>query len=123
MNENIKDWSAGLTAYIHARKFPQTGKKAMSQRYFGSMVADVHRTLLYGGICLYPPTKDAPNGELRLLCQCAPIAFIVEQAGGHATSGKRPILHITPKDIHQRCPFYVGSKKDVEELLTYLDKE
>ncbi|KAK6060736.1 fructose-1,6-bisphosphatase, partial [Cooperia oncophora] len=118
-----KHWSKGLAKYIHERKFPPAGKKSMAQRYVGSMVADIHRTILNGGIFLYPPTKDAPNGKLRLLYECAPIAFIIEQAGGLATTGKRNLLDVVPEDIHQRTPFYVGSKHDVEELLTYLDSE
>ncbi|XGW32653.1 hypothetical protein V3C99_017303 [Haemonchus contortus] len=115
-----KHWSKGLTEYIHTRKFPKEGKKAMVQRYVGSMVADIHRTLLYGGIFLYPPTKDAPNGKLRLLYECAPISFLIEQAGGLATTGKTPVLDVVPEDIHQRCPLYMGSKKDIEELLSYI---
>ncbi|PIO70747.1 fructose-1,6-bisphosphatase [Teladorsagia circumcincta] len=95
----------------------------MVQRYVGSMVADVHRTILNGGIFLYPPTKDAPNGKLRLLYECAPISFIIEQAGGLATTGKGPILDVVPEEIHQRTPLYMGSKKDIEELLHYLDKD
>lgn len=118
-----KHWSKGLSEYVRTRKFPESGKKAMVQRYVGSMVADIHRTMLNGGIFLYPPTKDAPKGKLRLLYECAPIAYIVEQAGGIATTGEGHILDVVPEEIHQRSPLYMGSKKDVEELLTYLAKD
>ena len=73
-----------------------------SSRYIGSMVADVHRTLMKGGVFLYPPTKDHPDGKLRLLYEANPVAFLIEQAGGVATSGKQRILDIAPESIHQR---------------------
>ncbi|MTV28674.1 hypothetical protein FTX61_25335 [Nitriliruptoraceae bacterium ZYF776] len=84
------------------------------------MVADVHRTILNGGIFLYPPTVSAPNGKLRLLYECNPMAYIIEQAGGLATTGKERILDIQPTQIHQRAPIILGSKLDVEEALEYL---
>ncbi|XP_026325734.1 fructose-1,6-bisphosphatase 1-like [Hyposmocoma kahamanoa] len=84
------------------------------------MVADVHRTIKYGGIFMYPATKSSPNGKLRLLYECNPMSFIVTEAGGMATNGKIPILDIQPTSIHQRAPCYLGSKKDIEELLSYL---
>uniref|UniRef100_A0A183CK99 Fructose-1,6-bisphosphatase isozyme 2 n=1 Tax=Globodera pallida TaxID=36090 RepID=A0A183CK99_GLOPA len=117
-----KKWSKGITEYIRTRKFPDEGKSAYGQRYVGSMVADVHRTLLYGGIFMYPATTDAPNGKLRLLYECNPMAFIMENAGGMANTGKGPILDIHPKSIHQRTPIFLGSKDDVEELLGYIQK-
>ena len=80
-----------------------------SMRYVGSMVADFHRTLLKGGIFLYPPTADSPNGKLRLLYEANPIAFLAEQAGGSATDGTRRILDIQPSNIHQRTALVVGS--------------
>jgi len=117
-----KKWSKGITEYIHSRKFPVEGKSALAQRYVGSMVADVHRTLLYGGIFMYPATSDAPNGKLRLLYECNPMAYIIENAGGLATSGNVPILDIQPQSIHQRAPIFLGSEEDVNELLGYLQK-
>ncbi|KAL3095320.1 hypothetical protein niasHS_007419 [Heterodera schachtii] len=117
-----KKWSKGITEYIRSRKFPEEGKSAYGQRYVGSMVADVHRTLLYGGIFMYPATTDAPNGKLRLLYECNPMAFVMENAGGKAHSGKCPILDIQPKSIHQRAPIFLGSKEDVEELLECIRK-
>lgn len=87
-----------------------------SQRYVGSMVADVHRNLIKGGIFMYPATIDKPKGKLRLLYECNPFAFIVEVAGGKATNGKERILDVTPTELHQRSAFFVGSKKMMEEL-------
>lgn len=87
-----------------------------TQRYIGSMVADVHRNLIKGGIFMYPGTMDRPNGKLRLLYECNPFAFIVEVAGGKATNGKERILDIQPTELHQRTPFFIGSKLMMEEL-------
>ncbi|CAH0725027.1 unnamed protein product, partial [Brenthis ino] len=113
------EWSEGLKNYIEEKKRPKTGK-AYGARYVGSMVADVHRTIKYGGIFLYPATKSAPKGKLRLLYECNPMAFIVSEAGGLASSGTKPILDIQPTSIHERVPCYLGSKLDVEELLNFL---
>ena len=85
-----------------------------SSRYIGSMVSDFHRTMLKGGIFLYPPTEANPKGKLRLLYEANPIAFLTEQAGGLATNGDIPILDIKPKEIHQRTPLVVGSKVEME---------
>jgi fructose-1,6-bisphosphatase I len=85
-------------------------------RYIGSLVADFHRNLLKGGIYLYPATAKDKNGKLRLMYECNALAFIAEQAGGEATNGTQRILEIIPKDLHQRTPFYVGSKKMVEKV-------
>lgn len=87
-----------------------------TQRYIGSMVADVHRNLIKGGIFMYPGTTDKPKGKLRLLYECNPFAFIVEVAGGKATNGKERILDVQPTELHQRSPFFVGSKLMMEEL-------
>ena len=81
------------------------------------MVADMHRTLLYGGIFMYPATKDARNGKLRLLYECNPMAYVIEKAGGLATNGTESILDLTPTTIHQRSPIFIGSKLDVEDLM------
>jgi fructose-1,6-bisphosphatase I len=87
-----------------------------TQRYIGSMVADVHRNLIKGGIFMYPGTVDKPKGKLRLLYECNPFAFIVEVAGGKATNGKERILDIQPNELHQRSPLFIGSKDMMEEL-------
>ena len=91
-----------------------------TQRYIGSMVADVHRNLIKGGIFMYPTTADKPKGKLRLLYECNPLAFIMEVAGGKATNGKERILDLQPTQLHQRTPFFIGSKLMMEELETYL---
>ncbi|XP_068622588.1 fructose-1,6-bisphosphatase 1 [Battus philenor] len=113
------EWEKGLANYIESKKRPKTGK-AYGARYVGSMVADVHRTIKYGGIFMYPATKSAPKGKLRLLYECNPMSFIVTEAGGLATNGNIPVLDIKPTSIHERAPCYLGSKNDVEELLQYL---
>jgi fructose-1,6-bisphosphatase I len=87
-----------------------------TQRYIGSMVADVHRNLIKGGIFMYPGTTDKPKGKLRLLYESNPFAFIVEVAGGKATDGVQPILDIIPKELHQRTPLFIGSKGMMEDL-------
>lgn len=91
-----------------------------SGRYIGSLVADFHRNLLKGGIYIYPKTKNSPNGKLRLMYECNALAFIVEQAGGSATDGSQRILDIQPTEIHQRVPFYVGSKDMVVKANEFL---
>ncbi|HXB05875.1 MAG TPA: class 1 fructose-bisphosphatase [Puia sp.] len=91
-----------------------------TQRYIGSMVSDVHRNLIKGGIFMYPGTAGRPSGKLRLLYECNPFAFITEVAGGKATDGKQRILDIQPTMLHQRSPFFVGSRLMMEELETYL---
>jgi fructose-1,6-bisphosphatase I len=92
--------------------------RAYSSRYIGSLVADFHRTLLKGGIFLYPPTRTHPQGKLRLLYEANPMAFIAEQAGGRATNGQGRILEIQPQDIHQRTPLVLGSQAEVEAFET-----
>jgi fructose-1,6-bisphosphatase I len=92
-----------------------------SSRYIGSLVADFHRTLLKGGVFLYPPTKSHPGGKLRLLYEANPIAFIAEQAGGIANDGARRILDIVPTSIHQRTPLMVGGEEEMNLLATITD--
>ncbi|MDG6334685.1 class 1 fructose-bisphosphatase [Glaesserella parasuis] len=100
-------------------KFCQEEDKAKgrpySSRYIGSLVSDVHRNLLKGGIYIYPSTKSHPNGKLRLLYEGNPMAFLAEQAGGMATDGFNPILDIKPTELHQRVPFFVGSTAMVQK--------
>ncbi|WP_245975179.1 class 1 fructose-bisphosphatase [Deminuibacter soli] len=91
-----------------------------TERYIGSMVADVHRNLIKGGIFMYPGTTAKPEGKLRLLYECNPFAFIAEVAGGKATDGHRRILDIQPTHLHQRSPFFTGSKHMMEELEQHL---
>lgn len=96
-----------------------TGKsgKTFSSRYVGSMVGDVHRTLLYGGVFGYPGDTKNVNGKLRLLYEGAPMSFIMEQAGGVSTTGKKRVMDITPDYVHQRVPIVMGSKNDIEEVI------
>lgn len=94
-----------------------------TQRYIGSMVADVHRNLIKGGLFMYPGTTDKPKGKLRLLYECNPFAFIVEVAGGRATDGKQSILDVVPTELHQRTPFFIGSNKMMDELEACLRTE
>lgn len=106
--------------YLESIKYPKGDRKPYSARYIGSMVADVHRTLLYGGIFGYPDDKKSKSGKLRLLYEAFPMAFLTEQAGGIATTGTGRILDVQPKSIHERCPVFLGSKEDVEELCVSL---
>ena len=110
-------YAEGVKEYIQIcqNKTAETGGP-YTQRYIGSMVADVHRNLIKGGIFMYPATTDKQKGKLRLLYECNPFAFIVEVAGGKATNGKERILDIEPNELHQRSAFYVGSKLMMEEL-------
>ena len=91
-----------------------------SARYVGSLVADFHRNLLYGGILLYPPSVRSPRGKLRVLCEAAPLAFVAEQAGGAASDGLRRIMEITPTGLHDRTPLVLGSTEDVRECEQFI---
>eukprot|EP01103_Thecamoeba_quadrilineata_P002713 TRINITY_DN12618_c0_g1_i1.p1 TRINITY_DN12618_c0_g1~~TRINITY_DN12618_c0_g1_i1.p1 ORF type:complete len:335 (-),score=57.86 TRINITY_DN12618_c0_g1_i1:66-1070(-) len=113
---NAMYWLEPTKKYVDSIKFPQAPKKPYSHRYVGSMVADVHRTLIYGGIFMYPGDKNSKNGKLRLLYEANPMAMVMEQAGGKATTGTQRILEIQPTEVHQRVSVYLGSKEDVEEL-------
>ena len=103
-------------------KFCQEEKddRPYTSRYIGSLVSDFHRNMIKGGIFLYPETTKNQKGKLRLLYECNPIAFICEQAGGLATNGNVNILDINPKELHQRTPFYCGSKKMVQQLQKFI---
>jgi fructose-1,6-bisphosphatase I len=97
--------------------------RAYSSRYVGSLVADFHRTLLKGGVFLYPPTRTHPRGKLRLLYDATPIAFLAEQAGGVASDGTRRILDVHPTSLHQRTPLLVGSREEMDLLLRLLAED
>lgn len=119
---NFFEYDEGVKKYITAcQKKDKTNGGPYTQRYIGSMVADVHRNLIKGGIFTYPGTTSKPKGKLRLLYECNPFAFIVEVAGGKATDGRQRILDIKPSELHQRSPFFVGSRLMMEELETYLE--
>ena len=106
------DFTQGVKNYIDLCK-----ERRYKSRYIGSSVADFHRNLLKGGIFMYPSTKEYPDGKLRLLYECNPLAFIAEQAGGKATAGIERILDIKPKEIHQRVPFMAGPSEMVDEVI------
>ncbi|HYO21096.1 MAG TPA: class 1 fructose-bisphosphatase, partial [Flavisolibacter sp.] len=114
---NFFQYSDGVRKYINnCQNKTKDNGGPYTQRYIGSMVADVHRNLIKGGIFMYPGTTDKPKGKLRLLYESNPFAFITEVAGGKATNGVIPILDIEPKELHQRTPLFVGSKEMMEEM-------
>jgi len=117
---NYALWDDKLKQYMDSLKEPGDSGKPYSARYIGSLVGDFHRTLLYGGIYGYPRDKKSKNGKLRLLYECAPMSFIVEQAGGKGSDGHQRILDITPTEIHQRVPLYIGSVEEVEKVEKFL---
>ncbi|MFK8163707.1 MAG: class 1 fructose-bisphosphatase, partial [Lewinella sp.] len=112
----------GVKNYIKYCQAEQDDRPYTS-RYVGSMVADVWRTMLLGGIYFYPPSTGKPEGKLRLLYECNPFAFLLEQAGGSATDGYQRIMDIKPTDIHQRMPFFGGCKGMVEKAMEFLQDE
>jgi fructose-1,6-bisphosphatase I len=121
VNESYWDrWSDPVHKVVAAFK---SGARAKNARYIGSLVADFHRNLVSGGIFLYPADTKNPQGKLRLLYEAAPLALIAEQAGGLATDGRRPILDIMPKTLHQRVPLVIGSRHDVELATEILSAE
>lgn len=95
-------------------------QRPYTSRYIGSLVADFHRNLLKGGIYLYPSTASHPDGKLRLLYECNPMAFLAEQAGGKASDGKERILDIVPESLHQRRSFFVGNNHMVEDVENFI---
>jgi len=109
------DFEPGLKAYLDWAHGSGYGA-----RYIGSMVADVHRTLLKGGVFLYPGTVKAPEGKLRLLYEGSPMAFVIEQAGGTASTGRGPLLDVVPEKLHQRTPVVLGSAGEVAHVLRHL---
>lgn len=121
---NFFQYSEEVRKYINIcqNKVKDTGGP-YTQRYIGSMVADVHRNLIKGGIFMYPATTDKPKGKLRLLYECNPFAFIVETAGGRATNGEMPILEIQPTELHQRSALFIGSSEMMDELEQCLYKQ
>src|ERR1700758_2894108 len=113
---NELSWPVPYQQFVNRLRRGQLNGKAYSSRYIGSLVADFHRTLLKGGVFLYPPTEKATKGKLRLLYEANPLSFIAEQAGGAATNGAQRVLDLQPESIHQRTPFVVGSRREVEAL-------
>ena len=110
-------WDPRLRAWLASAKDPKAG---WSARYIGSLVGDVHRNLVKGGVFLYPPTAKAPAGKLRVLYEAFPLAFLAEAAGGAASDGTRRILELTPTDIHQRTPLFLGNRDTIAEIVAAL---
>ncbi|MCD7472913.1 hypothetical protein HAX54_014330 [Datura stramonium] len=120
-NEGNYDlWDEKLQNYIDHLRKPGPNGKPYSGRYIGCLVGEIHRMLLYGGIYGNPKNKNSKNGNLRLLYECAPMSYIIEQAGGKATDGSQRILEIMPEQIHQRTPIFIGSPEEIEKLEKYL---
>jgi fructose-1,6-bisphosphatase I len=115
---NAQTFPDGVQRYLAWAKSKEAGP--YSSRYIGSLVGDFHRTLLKGGVFLYPPTASKPKGKLRLLYECNPIAFLAEQAGGLASDGEQRILTRVPTDLHERASLYVGSRDEMEIVLRFV---
>lgn len=123
---NEKYWTAGVRHYVkYLQGIEGEGREPLGQRYIGSMVADFHRNLLTGGIFIYPGTlqeRNKPYGKIRLMYEAQALAFIAEQAGGHASDGVGNILNIRPHTLHQRTPIFVGSRSLVQKAEDYIQK-
>ncbi len=118
---NYHKWPAGTKRYIdHLKVRDHASGRPYSSRYSGCLVADVHRMLLGGGIYLYPGEVDKPEGKIRLLYEANPLALVVEQAGGRASTGAVRIVDVEPKSLHQRVPLIIGSREDVEEAEEFI---
>lgn len=113
VNESNSDrWTPGVRQYLEELRTRKEDQ--CTARYVGSLVADIHRNLLKGGVYLYPRDSKSPNGKLRINCELNPLSFIVKQAGGAATNGKDEILDLEPRALHERSPIVIGSKREVE---------
>lgn len=118
---NYLYWHKGLKNYIkYLQEEDKETERPYSSRYIGSMVADIHRNILYGGIFMYPADSRHPNGKLRLMYECNPMAFLIENAGGRASNGKKRILEIVPEKLHQRVPIFAGSEEDVKMVEIFM---
>jgi fructose-1,6-bisphosphatase I len=121
---NYKYWHPGLKKYIkYLQDEDKSTDRPYSSRYVGSMVADIHRSLLYGGIFMYPADSRSPQGKLRLMYECNPMAYIIESAGGRASNGKQRILEIKPTSLHERTPIFIGSEYDVKMVEEFMARE
>jgi fructose-1,6-bisphosphatase I len=119
---NFFRYEKGVQSYINAcQRREKSDGGPYTQRYIGSMVSDLHRNLIKGGIFMYPGTTDRPGGKLRLMYECNPFAFILEVAGGMAIDGRQRILDIVPTDLHQRSPLFIGSSGMMQELESHLN--
>jgi fructose-1,6-bisphosphatase I len=116
---NYIHFHTGVKKYIKYCQ-EEEGDRPYTSRYIGSLVSDIHRNMIKGGIYMYPKSSKAEKGKLRLLYECNPMAFIAEQAGGKASDGFRRILDIQPTELHERVPFFCGSKKMVEKAEEFM---
>lgn len=120
---SYNSWDLGLKKYVkYCQVEDENTGRPYKARYIGSMVADVHRTLMTGGIFIYPHSNKYPQGKLRLMYECNPLSFVIEQAGGMSIDGKERILEIQPESIHQQTPIYIGSRQNVEKVRAFLEK-
>jgi fructose-1,6-bisphosphatase I len=120
---NYLHFPDGVKKYIkYCQEEDKATNRPYSSRYIGSGVADIHRNLITGGIYIYPTTTKSPNGKLRLLYECNPLAFIIEQAGGKATTGGKRIMEVPMKELHQRTPLFVGSSEMVNKAMEFMSK-
>lgn len=117
-----RNWSEGVQRFSRWLQGEEGNDKALSLRYIGSMVSDIHRNLLAGGIFYYPPDAKSPQGKLRVLYEAIPMSFIIEQAGGYASTGRQPIMDIEPMELHQRTPLFVGNQELVEKAEEFIAK-
>ena len=121
---NFFGFSKGVKKYVDlCQHKSKLNGGPYTQRYIGSMVSDVHRNLIKGGIFMYPGTSDKPQGKLRLLYECNPFAYIIEVAGGRATDGHQRILEKVPAKLHERTPFFIGSSNMMKELEECLQED
>ncbi|MFM7079751.1 MAG: class 1 fructose-bisphosphatase, partial [Bacteroidota bacterium] len=125
LNEgNTLQFPQGVRDYVaYCQQDDKATGRPYSSRYIGSLVADFHRNLLKGGIYIYPPTTKAPKGKLRLIYECNPLAWIVEQAGGKASDGTQRIMEKKPMSLHERTPFFIGSKDMVTKAEEFLNQQ
>ena len=120
---NYLHFPDGVKKYIkYCQEEDKVTNRPYSSRYIGSGVADIHRNLIHGGIYIYPTTTKSPMGKLRLLYECNPLAFIVEQAGGKATTGLKRIMEVPLKELHQRTPLFLGSSEMVDIAMEFMRK-
>jgi len=118
---NSGRYDEGLRTYLnYCMEEDKESSRPYSHRYIGSMVADMHRTLIKGGIFMYPADTSSPKGKLRLQYECNPMAFLIEAAGGKASHGTGNILDINPTELHQRTPIFIGSKNMVNKALEFV---
>jgi len=115
-------WSEGIQRYTRWLRGEEGATRSLSLRYIGSMIADIHRNLLGGGVFYYPTDSKVPKGKLRLLYEAIPMSFLIEQAGGYASTGQGPIRDIQPTKLHQRTPLFVGNRELVEKAEEFIAK-